>query len=309
MDKPFMEHDELVERLRARGLKCDGRTKPILEREGYYAVVNGYKDLFLDDGRTRLAGDDRYIDGAEFFELYRLFVMDRRLRAILFRYIVYAEATLKSVSTYEFCIRHRDDNEDYLLASSYRDDGNYPELVAGFIENLDVALGRNPKRQPKHMRDYLKHYISSHDNVPLWVLMNNLDLGQAFRFYAFQPEGTRFAIARRIQRMYSDSHHGSRRITHEGLRKSYDHIKDFRNICAHDERLFSAKVDKSKSTTFARMMDDLQSVLTGLQYKQLLQDVSHQLISASSQIHTVGVAEILAQMGYTSMDELLPADK
>ena len=46
MDKPFRTHDELICIMNARGLKTDNRTKFILEREGYYAVVNGYKDLF-----------------------------------------------------------------------------------------------------------------------------------------------------------------------------------------------------------------------------------------------------------------------
>ena len=61
MDKPFRTHDELICIMNARGLKTDNRTKFILEREGYYAVVNGYKDLFIDsDAKQSAKGEDRY---------------------------------------------------------------------------------------------------------------------------------------------------------------------------------------------------------------------------------------------------------
>ena len=47
MDKPFKSIDEQIAILESRGLECDNSTRLVLEREGYYPVVNGYKDLFL----------------------------------------------------------------------------------------------------------------------------------------------------------------------------------------------------------------------------------------------------------------------
>lgn len=48
MDKPFKSVAEQIAILESRGLECDNDTRLVLEREGYYPVVNGYKDLFLD---------------------------------------------------------------------------------------------------------------------------------------------------------------------------------------------------------------------------------------------------------------------
>lgn len=48
MDKPFKSITEQIAILESRGLECDNNTRLVLEREGYYPVVNGYKDLFLD---------------------------------------------------------------------------------------------------------------------------------------------------------------------------------------------------------------------------------------------------------------------
>lgn len=48
MEKPFLTIEQQVELLRKRGMRVDGGTAPILMREGYYSVVNGYKEPFID---------------------------------------------------------------------------------------------------------------------------------------------------------------------------------------------------------------------------------------------------------------------
>ena len=303
MDKPFRTHDELICIKNARGLKTDNRTKFILEREGYYAVVNGYKDLFIDsDAKQSAKGEDRYKNGAEFFELYALFVMDRHLRNVLFRYITLAEATLKSIATYEFCKAHRNDNEAYLDKNNYRSDGRYPDFIPTLIGEMNRILGRTGK--PRRNKLYLDHYINKHDNVPLWVIMNNLDLGQVFRFYDYLPESIRFAIARRFQALYGETHTQSKRITHKDLKDAFDHIKDFRNRCAHDERLYCARADKSGSTKFNNVMDDLELVLTAEQFSCLVESVKKIIAETEAAIHTIDVGDIISLMGYSSLAEL-----
>lgn len=46
-----------------------------------------------------------------------------------------------------------------------------------------------------YKRDYIRHYENNHDNTPVWILMNYLMLGQAFKVYEFQPESMRNSIA------------------------------------------------------------------------------------------------------------------
>lgn len=61
--------------------------------------------------------------------------------------------------------------------------------------------------------------------------MNYLMLGQAFKFYEFQPESMRNTIAKSFSDLYSETHEVDKRISPRRLRLAYDHIKDFRNIC------------------------------------------------------------------------------
>lgn len=46
MSKEFKTIDELVAILESRGVLTDERTPRILQRESYYAIVNGYKEPF-----------------------------------------------------------------------------------------------------------------------------------------------------------------------------------------------------------------------------------------------------------------------
>ena len=102
LHKPFKTIDEQISILSSRGLKTDGGTRYILEREGYYPVINGYKDFFLDSEATGKCGDDVYLDGVEFNDVYRLFSFDRDLRTIFMRYFAMAEAALKTVCAERF---------------------------------------------------------------------------------------------------------------------------------------------------------------------------------------------------------------
>lgn len=112
MDKPFKSITEQIAILESRGLKCDNDTRLVLEREGYYPVVNGYKDLFLDqrDG----SGQEVFVKGTKFSDIYRLFEFDRTLRLLMFEYFNKAEAVLKTVCSYRFAMAHKDNPEAYL---------------------------------------------------------------------------------------------------------------------------------------------------------------------------------------------------
>lgn len=100
MDKPFKTIEEQVELLEARGVATDDDTPEVLLREGYYSVVNGYKAPFIDKEKTESAKDDRYLPGTSFADIYALFMFDRELRMLFFKYFAIAEEALKTASAY-----------------------------------------------------------------------------------------------------------------------------------------------------------------------------------------------------------------
>lgn len=55
-------------------MTVDANTARILMSEGYYFIVNGYKDPFIDKVLSSEFNEDRYRRGASFSDLYSFFV-------------------------------------------------------------------------------------------------------------------------------------------------------------------------------------------------------------------------------------------
>ena len=305
MNKPFQTTSEQIAILNRRGLSTDSKTADILLREGYYCIINGYKDPFLFPGKQN--GEDAFRHGASFNEIYRLFLFDRSLRMLLFKYIAIAEAALKTVTAYKFSQAHQTDHHKYLEGGTYRNDGRYPIFAGYLIEDFETILGMNDKGRRRRPKPYIKHYLDNHEQVPIWVLMNYLSLGQAVKFFDFQKNEIRRSIASTFTDLYCHEHTVSRNIKPKDLSRAFDHIKDMRNICAHDERLYCARVSPRSDTTFADVLDDLSLVLPANKNRDLRAEVATEIINSSSDIRTITVDYLLKEMGIRSVDSLIPS--
>lgn len=301
MDKPFKSIEEQIALLSSRGMSVSESAEEVLLREGYYSIINGYKDPFIDRAASRGEGHDVYKSGISFDDVHSLFTFDRNLRMILFQRFFLAEETLKNVCAYRFSEAHRGETEPYLNPNNY---DAPPHQISKLISRLDTAIGRNPKKQLMR-KPYLDHYIRNHDEVPIWVLMKYLTLGEAFKFYCFQPEGMQNAIAKTFSELYAKSHVRQIRITPRRLRLAYDHIKDFRNICAHDERLYCARVAPSHDTTIAKMLKDIELVISKEEYIDLIEDITRLVLSISRRLKPNEVELVLSSMGIKSVDDIL----
>jgi abortive infection bacteriophage resistance protein len=294
MEKPFKTIEEQIAILNSRGVRTDNKTAEILLRENYYAVINGYKDLFL----LRRGEDELYRPGTRFDEIYNLFLFDRRLRMMLFRYLAIAESTLKTVTAYHFGQIHRENQMAYLEVDTYRSD-----FSKGLIGEFETILGI---RGGKRLKPYIAHYLENHGDVPIWVLMNYLTLGQVTRFFDFQKEHVKAAIAETFGQLFRDSNGYDWKITHKTIRVCYDIIKDMRNICAHDERLYCARVSPGENVTLLGLIKALEIVLPYKETENLRHDAINEIFSISQKLSTVKLISLLRRMGLRSLDDLLP---
>ena len=80
--KTFKTLDEQIDILTKKGLVVEDieTAKTILLRENYF-FLSGYRHLFMkpDDNKT-------YLEGTTFNELYSMFLFDRQIRNIIFKY-------------------------------------------------------------------------------------------------------------------------------------------------------------------------------------------------------------------------------
>ena len=109
--KPFKTLEEQVAILESRGLSMPEYAAYALLGEDYYCVVNGYKEPFLDKEASAEAGHDVYAEGTGFGDLYGLFLFDRDLRNLTFKYLLKAEARVRSVAAYTFSEAYRELDE------------------------------------------------------------------------------------------------------------------------------------------------------------------------------------------------------
>lgn len=303
MHKPFTSIDDQVALLRKCGVICDGNTATALMREGYYSVVNGYKDPFLDIGAGAAAGDDRFLPGTRFDDILSLFDFDRRLRFAVFKAITLAEAALRTTCAYCFSQDHLDEPNAYLNRENLFQPPSEPhDIVAGVMRTVRKIIDKGGKDPQKGGKAYLHHCIVCHDGeVPLWVLANDMSIGQVTTFYRVMSHAERGAVARQFESLYAESHRKSITITSAKLDSIYSRIKNFRNICAHDERLYCARPFGRNNSLF-QLMQDLQLVLTKKDHREFLQQIESLMLYVTKKLPGIA-AQVFESMGVGSLED------
>lgn len=167
MDKKFCSTNNQLKKLRSRGLliKNGSRAKRILEKENYYKLINGYKELFID--KTNTYDDEKYKQNTDFDEIYQLYLFDRELKSIFMKYILEIENNIKSTIAYDFSKKYGHDN--YLKVCNFdtivnknQKNKTSSEKIAEIID-LISHLERELSTQLKKKDKMISHYISTYN--------------------------------------------------------------------------------------------------------------------------------------------------
>lgn len=234
--KSFATLDEQLAILKGRGLAIEDEAaaKRVLSRDNYYALIDGYKEPFLERDETKNPyGEERYEAGTGFSHILALYEFDRKLRLLLLGELLKFERSIKSKLAYRF-------SERYPEPDSFLDSANYSPDAVHFHERDRITATLNnliESHKKRHRVRYpeLREFYEKHNNLPLWVLVNFLSLGQITHFYTVIEGELREQIA---QDFADDT--GAHRI--ELNAKELDEILSvafpFRNKAAHEEVLY-----------------------------------------------------------------------
>lgn len=225
LDKPFMTYDQQIEKLREKHMviEDDVLAKDILHRYGYFAVVSGYKDL-LKNPTTQ-----NYKDGTTISDLMAIYQFDDQLRELTLRYLMQVERHMRSALSYAFCSAFGEEQTAYLMPQNYdisspRKERDVNKLIYKFLK---------PPVEKESQYTYIEHQKKQHQNVPLWVLVNALTFGNISNMYALSKP--------QVQSVISKEFPG---INEYQLKQILQVLTDFRNVCAHNERLFTYRCPK-----------------------------------------------------------------
>jgi abortive infection bacteriophage resistance protein len=259
--KPFKTYRQQLAILRGRGLLIPNGSKAmrILERENYYSLINGYKDLFLSrDAMGNRVSPEQYISGTTFDEIYSLYTFDRELRNILLEALLKFESSMKSKTSYHFTAKFKEPNA-YIEMTNYSRDPAKLKTVLQVIATLSNEISKKAVKNGP-----IKHYLDNHDGVPFWVLVGYLTMGNMQYFYESIDDSLRNTIAQDFGESFNREYGSVIHFTSEELQNILKAATFFRNVCAHEERLYSFAMHKPpRSAASARHLGIAPALMSG----------------------------------------------
>lgn len=231
--KPFKTLDEQIEILESRGLSIANhqKAKQYLLQNSYYNVINVYSKFFQTE-------KDVYIPETTFDEIRAVHIFDTEVKSIFFKYLLECEKHLKSIIAYRFSETYPDIPYAYLLTSSYEN----KDLIAisSTISQLSNTITNN-LRKKNPGPNAIKHYSNNHNDVPIWVIINQLTLGQVVHMYKHFDDKLRNKIARDVT-YYLENNTGEKIVLEPvSLERFLFNLCDLRNCVAHNNMLFNFK--------------------------------------------------------------------
>lgn len=218
MPKPFLTYEQQLIKLRDEKhivIADEAETLCKLQQVGYYSLVSGYKHLF------RLPAQKIYKDGTAFEELVSLYEFDEALRELFLHYLLHIERHVRSLLSYYFTEKYGEAQSAYLLKTNY----NY---VRKHQQGIDRLVHELQKLTLTTQHSYITYQQNTYHNVPLWVLVNALTFGTLSKMYFFFP----FDLQSKVSKNFAH-------VNEKQLGQFLAVMTKFRNVCAHNERLFS----------------------------------------------------------------------
>lgn len=219
--KPFLTYDQQINHLiNTKGLTITDTdtAKKNLEKYSYYALIGGYKSLFYDPMRRT------YIPGTTFEDMLTLYKFDDALRGLVFQYTRIIEQHMRSLISYYFCENYTNNQSAYLNTSNYFSTKRNRMSIPKLVNILDFYANKDTEHP------YIVYQRNTYGNVPLYAVMKALTLGQTSKMYNVLHPRIKAKICQQFPR-----------VNERELVMYLQVLTHFRNVCAHNERLFSYK--------------------------------------------------------------------
>lgn len=239
MEKEFKTIDEQIQILKSRNIIIENyeKTYNILMKNNYYYLINGYKDLFLDNTSKK----EKYINGTNIEEIYALYNFDKNLKINFLRYLLLIENEINTYIAYEFSKSYG--HKNYLIPKNFNNSDSKKSLINKFIDDVNLEI----QYQYKNSNEMIIHYLDNYKYIPLWVLVRILSFGKISKFYSLMKAKEQNAISRK----YNLRIHEFKVILHN--------LTLIRNICAHDEKLYDIRMKSRISSTIYHKKLDIKN--------------------------------------------------
>ena len=301
IDKQFKNLEEQIEILKYKGMTINDEeyAKKILLRENYF-FLSGYRYPLM-----KSMTDKRFLEGVTFEEMYSLFLFDRAIRNVFFKYLLVIENNLKSIFSYQLSKKYGYKEKYYLRAKNFTNDKSKQRQVNDLIRKMKRQIRVNGSQHTA-----TAHYMSNYGYVPLWILVKVLSFGIVGELFSIMKYDDQVAICK----IYD--------IPVDEFSNYLPILSNYRNTCAHEDILYENRTQKKiKGTIYHKLLNiekneegeyvkgtnDLFSLLiimkrmlTYDEFKDLCLELDKRIENLEYNLHSIKIEKILDRMGFPS---------
>ena len=283
--KEYKNSNELLNYIISKGVSVNNKEDALykIKTYSYYSIINTYKDVFKNT-------NNEYKKNVSFDEIYALFEFDKNLRSIFLKYSLEIEMILKSLLAETLSSRYG--IKEYLVKENFDDTVNETTIT----DSINVIEEEINKQNGKH--EAVTHYIDEYGFVPPFVLTKILTLGELSRLYAMLKQSDRQSISKNFK------------ISDKVLKQIIVNMTMIRNICAHNDRLFSfhskfrisfkyiQKNYNEKSVNIYMVMKCMGILLPKDKKKEFVKLINNEIKVLDSKLKSIKIDNILNIMGF-----------
>lgn len=296
--KIFKNLDEQIDIMRSKGLIINDEesAKKILFRENYF-FINGYRHMFTTNDK------DKFIAGTTFEELYATFVFDRRIRNIVFKYILIIENNIKSIMSYQLSRKYGFKDKDYLNPDNFTQDSAKSRQVFDILNKMKRQIRVNGRQHSATL-----HYLSNYGYIPMWILVKVLSFGIISELFCI----LKYEDQNEIAKLY--------KTDVETLSIYLSLLANFRNLCAHEDILYDHRtnrgipnneyhsilnISKNDEGEYAYGKNDLYAIilimkkmLSDGEFRDIIFEIGYEIDILDSKVDIVPLNSILNKIGF-----------
>lgn len=222
--KKFFTYEEQIELLKSKKLIITDEQRAIsfLKQYSYYSLISGYKDIF------KLEKNGNYRPDARFEHIVLLYQLDNMLKNLFLQKIINIEKHIKSLYSYSFCSLYGETQEAYLNVNNYNYIPKYQTEINDYVSLISSTL-KNSEKYPN-----INYNIKTYGTVPLWIVIHSLTFGNISKLFSFSMPKVQSEVSREFEGIYSHQ-----------LSAILNVLTKYRNVCAHGERLYNYRTQKS----------------------------------------------------------------
>ncbi len=286
------------------------KQRNIIKKYNYYNLVNAYKDPFLEDVNNYPGyanqNEDFYKRGTKPEHLESLYLFDEALRNIFFPYLLRVEEGLKTIlvesfySSYSNNDLHKESeyfkrqyynlkktsfwsvqeksgyksislssvqyDSNIMTSKPYKLTSDNAKIYDDYIVTVYRAMG-----QQRSKNKSISKYLNEHTYIPMWVLVNLLTFGNVNKLFQIQKDDVQVKVL---------THYGINSFTptnHQldaiNVINILNVLSIYRNICAHNERLYCFDVNMNIDDAFMNYLKcfpESNDVIAARQRRQAL---------------------------------------